>query len=220
MAVAHGYEPWEVGEKVCVIENAKEVACGSVTESGKYAAIVTLTNVEDAIQVGSPVALANAQVRSSFNRTQVDPLDWFDLRNVSLGAIAKSPTFHFQQAFAPHLSLGFIPQYFNGTLGNVEAYGPGALGSLNIYPWDLYDGPFATLAAGVYLLNGARDGDEDNTIAINGMALAGYRWGFVTSVNVSISVGVQYFYDLQFNEFATDFGGTLPVFYFDWGFYF
>lgn len=221
MAISHGFEPWEVGDKVCVAEGEKEIACGSVIESGKRAAIVTLTKINDAIQIGTKVSLADAAVRSSFDRTQVDPLDWFDLRNISLGAMAKSSTFHFQQAFTPHMSLGFIPQYFNGTLGNVEASGVGAFGSLNIYPLDLYDGPFVLLAAGVYILNGADSlGNTDDTLAINGFGIVGYRWAFVTNVNVGMGIGAQYFYDLVFNSFDTGFNGILPVFYFDWGFYF
>lgn len=226
--IAVSHEPdreWGLNDEICVYQDAREVACGRVVKVRDKAAIVRLDQKEASIAKGDSVRsriMESNEKRENefFLRSDVDPYEWFNLRNASIGMNWLSATFHLQQAIASNFSVGLEPVYIlNQNAGNGKLEGMGILLTMNFYEDYMYNGFWAQAGGGWYFINGILGDAREEVRSVVFSLTAGWRWRFANNLNAGVAFGAQYLLKSP-AEFDLGFSGFLPSAVVDFGFVF
>jgi len=223
IAVTHdGTRTWMPKDRMCVLQRAREVVCGTVVKSTSKGAIVKLDGPNYDILAGDkviskfgpnsapavakpakPTTLQPAQGAPLLNSVSDGPEAEYHIFNASVGVNVGTsffyPTIGFQFAILPTISVGVGGTYFSSSNGATSLTAFGGYVSANYYSQEYFRGFWVQLGGGPLMMNATSVGlPDESATAFLGFATVGWRGYWDLGFNIGVGAGAQYIPDPQF----------------------
>ncbi len=230
MAISHDSAGrWLAGDKACVIQEGRELACGEVIKVTEEAAILRLEAPNQDIVRGDFVKRKQKLRRPSalINSIEVKP-EASDHGNVNFGITAGLsagfnyffPMVHFQYAPSTNFVIGAMPIYFRAATTDATVGAMGGFLTLNFFPKENFHGIWLQAGGGAlsFTLTSATLVEKVNSPA--GFATVGYRARFEENLTMGVAAGGQYIRDPAFESAELKSVNLQPLMLIDVGFVF
>jgi hypothetical protein len=229
IAISHEtFRKWTIGDNVCVIQVAKEVACGVVIRVSTKGAVLKLDNRNTDIVRGDMVRLVPPTTRKPaavlLNSVEKDDNARAYGFNVSAGISAGLnfffPLIQLQRSIGPYFAIGLMPTYFKaaGADSSVSAFG--GLLTANYYNHEYFRGLWAQLGGGILSLTVDNQGVTQKASTPIFLSTVGWRGYWDLGLNVGIAAGLQYIQNPNFASVEIHSFGVQPLVLLDIGFNF
>lgn len=239
LAISHdGTRSWVVKDRVCVLQRAREIACGVVMKSAGKGAIVRLDAPNYDIAAGdkviskfgmrAPTAVEpnNAVLLNSVPQDSDSEAHLFNVAaGVNVGTSFFYPVLNFNVAVTPNLAVGLSGTFLQATTDPFTLTGIGGYVGLNYYSFEYFRGFWVQVAGGImgFSVNGdplvPSDPGESST-SLLGFATVGWRGYWDLGINVGVAAGLQYIADPNFTSITASASGFRPMILVDLGFNF
>ncbi len=249
IAVSHDENrTWSPKDRVCVLQHAREVGCGTVVKTTTKGAIVRLDSPSYDILTGDKViskfqAAAPAYVppaQGGIRKQASQPAPSAPLMN-SVGDSAESeihsfnlsagvgagtsffyPTLSAQYAIAPTLAVGitgaFLTAYDASSFSTLMEFG--GLLTLNYYSQEYFRGLWVQGGAGVMIFSASGNYPTEGYSSFTGLATVGWRGYWDLGLNIGVGAGFQYTSSPTFTYINVTSAGFQPLLVLDIGFSF
>ncbi len=219
---------WKAKDRVCVLQRAREVACGVVVKVAVKGAIVRLDQPNYDILAGDRVvskyqAVPGGQSAAAPLINSVPEAEDSDTHfaNVALGGVAGTnffyPVVNFQVAVAPTISLGLTGLFFNysNELNTLLAFG--GMATVNYYSQEYFRGLWVQLGGGIAAISVSGASPPESATAFAGLATVGWRGYWDLGFNIGVGAGLQYLGDPAFQNTVLTSAGIKPIVVLDVG---
>jgi hypothetical protein len=219
---------WKVKDRVCVLQRAREIACGSVVKVAVKGAIVRLDQPNYDILAGDRV-VSKYQAEPS-GKSAAAPLidsvpeseesEWHVL-NVALGGVAGTnffyPVVNFQVAVVPTVSLGLTGFFFNysNELNTLLAFG--GMATVNYYSQEYFRGFWVQLGGGLAAISVSGASPPESATTFAGLATVGWRGYWDLGFNIGVGAGLQLIGDPALQNTVLTSAGLKPIVVLDIG---
>jgi hypothetical protein len=218
--------PWQINDRICVIQNGSKVDCGVVIKTKEKYSIVKLKNGSSLIGRGDQVILENRQNKPSLlisaeplpveSNSEKTPFHLLSLGG-TLGPGVFYPDLHFQRIIEPELAVGFMPAYINITSSAQTLSSVSLLATANYYPKEFYRKWWIHGAMGLAFMSTQTGTVQQQSAAFQALLAGGYRFKLDVGINVGVAVGFQYIHDPNFVGLTLNGVGLKPVILLDAG---
>ncbi len=227
IAVTHDLtRRWQVNDRVCVVQESKELDCGVVIKSKEKFSIVKLKEGSSQIARGNkvvsdvrsqkPVALLSSEPVPT--TLLVEPLT-FHLLSVggSIGPKFFYPSLHFQRIIDPQIAVGIMPSYLNINASTKTLSSISVLLTGNYYPSEFFKELWIQGAMGLAFMSTSSGTIEQQSASFQALATVGYRLKTELKIVLGIAGGFQYLNDPKFSGLTLNGVGFKPVLVLDAG---
>lgn len=227
VAVSHDLtRRWQVNDKLCVVREGKEIACGVIIKVKEKFGILRLKEENNSIGRGDKV-VANVPnkapsilVGSDTSSTPVD-LDHSPFYLISLGGTVGPniayPSLHLQRIVDPLFSIGLLPSYLSIEASNKAFSSVSLLASFNFYPKEFFREFWIMGALGVAFMSTSLSNVEQQATVLQFLLTGGYRIQLGGGVLIGVGGGLQYLKDPNFSGISIKGTGFKPIFTADIG---
>ncbi len=230
---------WTANQRVCILQRAQEVACGTVLKSTPKGAVVRLDSANQDVMAGDKVVgkaatstgalLAPSQKRSQTpNAPATARVRRKRSFNVTVGAAMGTYYFYpvaaFNFAFLPHFSVGFGGSFLTARATGttiVNLSGIGILGNLAYFSKGHHQGLWIQAGGGLqsFSATGGASGPESAS-SLMVFATAGWRHQFDFGLNFGAGAGASLIPDPNLQTINASLFGMRPLLIIDAGFAF
>ena len=222
---------WAVRDYVCVVQEDREVACGTVAKTGPRGAVVRLENPSPQIAVGDRVKFAPPGRKPAMVLLDsIAPDENTKIQRNSLTAglgAGKSffyPLLHYQRLLGDSVSVGLLPLYMGSKtdLTGAAAAAFGGYVTLNYYGSDFFRGVWGQVGFGAIHVT-AQTGDSlvgfqrQSGTSMGFLTTFGYRGYWDLGMNIGAAMGGQFLSDPKINLMEISAIGFQPLLMLDVG---
>lgn len=217
---------WQVKDRVCVVQNGKEIDCGTVVKAKEKFFIVKLKDGNSSIGRGDKVipdvrsqkaaALIQPEVMASTVLTDSLPFHLLSLSG-SLGLGFFYPSIHFQRIVDPQIAIGVMPSYLSIKTSQKTLSSVSLLITGNYYPDEFFKGVWVQAGAGVAFMSTKNGTLEQQSASLEVLATLGYRLKTEMGLILGVAGGIQYLHDPNFSGLTLNGVGFKPLVILDAG---
>jgi len=217
---------WQVKDRVCVLQNNKEIDCGVVVKTKENFSIVKLKTGSSIIARGDKVILearyqkpAELIQPESLQNNPITESSSFHLLSTggSLGPGIFYPYLHLQRIVDPEFAIGVMPSYLNITTSSKKLSSISVLLTVAYFPEKFFKGFFAEVAAGLAFMSTSSGTLEQQAASFQSLVTGGYRIKTDFGVAFGGALGVQYLHDPEFSGLTLKGVGVKPIVVLDVG---
>jgi hypothetical protein len=223
---------WTARDRVCVLQRAREIVCGTVTKVASKGAIVKMDQPNYDVLAGdkviskfqpsgvtaAPVARSSAPLMNSVPDSGESEIHRVNIAaGVSVGTSFFYPSLNVQFAVAPTIAVGLGGLFFaySNDLNSLTAFG--GMGNLNYYSQEYFRGLWIQVAGGALMLSASGSGISESATSFLGLATVGWRGYWDLGFNIGVGAGLQYISDPGFLNIVTTSSGFKPLIVLDVG---
>jgi hypothetical protein len=211
---------WQVKDRVCVVQNGKEIDCGAVVKSKEKFFIIKLKEGNSLIGRGDKVvidtrsqkaaALIQPEVTTSTSLSDSMPFHMLSLSG-SLGLGFFYPSIHFQRIIDPQVAMGLMPSYLNINTSAKSLSSISLLVTGNYYPDSFFKGIWIQAGAGVAFMSTKSGTMEQQSASFEALATLGYHFQTEMGLVLGIAGGLHYLHDPSFSGLTLNGVGFKPL---------
>lgn len=227
VAISHDItRRWQVQDRVCVLQNNKEIDCGVVVKTKENFSIVKLKTGSSQIARGDKVISdvkyqkpAELIQPENFQNNPLSDSSSFHLLSVggSLGPGIFYPYLHFQRIIDPEFAVGVMPSYLNITTSSKKLSSISVMLTAAYFPQKFFKDFFAQGAAGLSFMTTSSGTLEQQATSLHALILGGYKIKTDFGLVFGGAAGLQYLNDPEFSGLTLKGVGFKPIIVFDIG---
>ena len=217
---------WQKNDRVCVVQDGKEVVCGTVIKAKEKFCIVKLKEANNSIGRGDKVvsdtrpqkstALISSPISSPLSLVESPPFHLVSMGG-TLGPGVVYPYIHFQRIIDPRFAIGVLPSYLNIKSDTKSLSSIAVMITGNFYPDEFYKGLWIKGGLGLSFMSTNSGAIEQQASSIQALLTGGYRFKLDSGFNFGLGGGFQYLQDPEFSGLKLNGVGFKPIVLFDVG---
>jgi len=238
IAISHdAVRQWNPQDRVCILQRAREVACGVVVKSTSKGAIVRLDQPNYDVTAGDKVMskftpggvtgvpsapkTQGAPLLNSVSDSADSEVHLFNVTGgVNVGTSFFYPVLGFQMAVYPTISVGVTGFFLTASQDPVYLTAFGGYATVSYYSQEYFRGLWVQGGIGVTAFSITGGLEDESAAALTGLVTAGWRGYWDLGLNIGAGVGLQYMFDPEFTTIEATSTGIKPMITVDIGFNF
>ena len=227
VAVSHDVtRRWQLNDKLCVVKDGKEFACGNVIRVKENFCILRLKEGSESIARGDkviastpikkPAILVEPEIVTSSLPITKEPFHLLTLSG-TVGLSFLYPSLHFQRIVEPEFALGVMPSYLNINSSTKSLNSISILLTGNFYPKGFFKELWIMVAGGLAFMSSSTGSIEKQSTELQVLLTGGYRFKLDIGVVVGLAAGFQYLGDPEFSSLNLKGTGFKPLVLVDFG---
>lgn len=228
LAISHeDFRQFRVRDYVCVTQDGRDVACGTVLKVTPKAAIVKLDSRSQDVARGDRVRLAPSGRKPAMallDSVGMDESSGIFHNNLSGGISAGInfffPTVNYQHTVSSEIALGVLPTFFAVSVNDTSVKALGGYLTGNYYGNEYFRGMWIQGGPGLFYFDTVSGEIQESGTAFAFLATAGWRGYWDLGFNIGVAAGFQYIQEPNIGVVEIRSSGFQPLVVLDVGFNF
>lgn len=206
-------EKWQMNEHLCLRRGKFTVACGQVIRIQPAGIVAQLTlqvlpfiNKEDLKVLKVNPSARGLSTLLGIRESVLEKREALEVTSISFGVLSFLgiwPFAHLEMGINNHFAAGFMPNYFNLSIGNSGMTGVGFDVTLSYYFRDLFRGPYATVAGSInVIIPRSNVIPTPRALSWGGMFNVGWKFQIAPNWTLGAAGGAKYMLTQQVGDFS------------------